>query len=506
MEKCLTLYWHVGEGHTDYVETVSFSPDGTILASGAYDRIVRLWDVETRQEIATLEGHEGGVYSVSFSLDGTILASSANDGTIRLWDVETREQIASLDEHEGSLAPSVSFSPDGKTLASGSFDATVRLWDIASRAPIASFEHEGWVYSVSFSPDGKTLASASTAGTVWLWDVESRAPLATLQGHAANLVYSVSFSPDGTTLASGSPDKWVILWDVSAWTQPRPQTLTMVPGRGHQGPAGAALTKPFAVLVLDQFGDLLAGVTVTFAVTAGGGTVSVETAATDADGRAATTLTLGPQPGTNTVEATVDRLEPVIFTATGLAVAQSLRKPSGDEQEGAAGAALGEPFVVEVRDQNGNPLAGAQVTFAVTAGGGTLSATTVTTDADGRAATALTLGRTPGTTTVRATVADLEPVTFTATGVAVPRTPGQASRLRDGRTGGHGLVRALRGRDQRSERLPSCRGDRHLFGYRRWGDSHHNHRYYGCRRTRRHHPDPGPRSRTEHRDGNRGRS
>ena len=69
-------------------------------------------------------------------------------------------------------------------------------------------------------------------------------------------------------------------------------------------------------------------------------------------------------------------------------------------------------------DQHGEPLAGATVTFAVTAGGGTLSATTATTDADGRASTTLTLGRTPGRTTVRATVAGLQPVTFTATAKA----------------------------------------------------------------------------------------
>ena len=84
-----------------------------------------------------------------------------------------------------------------------------------------------------------------------------------------------------------------------------------------------------------------------------------------------------------------------------------------------AAVGLSEPFVVEVRDQNGNPLAGAQVTFAVTGGGGTLSvttATTATTDAEGRAATTLTLGRLPGTNTVEVTVAGLEPVTFTAVG------------------------------------------------------------------------------------------
>ena len=75
------------------------------------------------------------------------------------------------------------------------------------------------------------------------------------------------------------------------------------------------------MLVLDQFGNPLAGAMVTFAVTAGGGTLSVETATTDGDGRASTTLTLGRTPGMNTVEATVAGLEPVTFTATGTALA-----------------------------------------------------------------------------------------------------------------------------------------------------------------------------------------
>ena len=206
---------------------------------------------------------------------------------------------------------------------------------------------------------------------------------------------------------------------MSEWTGPRPVALEIISGDGQQEPAGAA-TEPFVILLLDQFGDPLGGATVTFAVTAGGGTLSATTATTDANGRAATTLTLGRQPGTNTVEAIVAGLEPAIFAVTGVAIPRTLNKLSGDEQEGAAGAALTEPLVVEVRDQNGNSLAGVTVTFAVTAGGGTLSATTTTTDADGRTSTMLTLGSNPGMNTVRATVAGLEPVAFAATAEATP--------------------------------------------------------------------------------------
>ena len=208
-----------------------------------------------------------------------------------------------------------------------------------------------------------------------------------------------------------------------------PRNLTKVSGLDQQGPAGGALAHPFVVRVQDQYGNPLAGVTVTFAVTAGGGSLPAETATTDADGLGSTTLTLGREPARNTVRARVGDLEPVIFSATGLAVPTTLVGVSGGDQQASAGTALPEPFVVEVKDHNGNPLEGAQVTFAVTAGGGTLSVTTATTNANGRASANLTLGPDPETVTVVATVAGLDPVTFTATAKASPDFDG------DGETG-----------------------------------------------------------------------
>ena len=203
--------------HGNLVSSVSFSPDGRILASGSHDRTVRLWNVETQQNIATFDEHTREVLSVSFSPDGRILASGSWDGTIKLWDVETQQSVITLDEHT-DVVSSVSFSSDGRTLASGSYDNTVKLWDVETQTNIATLdEHTAQVLSVSFSPDGRTLASGLWDGTVKLWDVETQQSVIILDEHRAQ-VPSVSFSPDGRTLASGSYDNTVKLWDVETQT------------------------------------------------------------------------------------------------------------------------------------------------------------------------------------------------------------------------------------------------------------------------------------------------
>ena len=200
-------------------------------------------------------------------------------------------------------------------------------------------------------------------------------------------------------------------------TEETPHRLTKVSGDGQQGPVSTQLAKPFVVLVSDEDGSAFAGASVTFSVTTGEGTLSSTTVTTDANGRARSTLTLG-DPGTNTVEATVGELEPVTFTATALEqMPHSLTKISGDGQQGQAGEQLAKPFVVLVSDEDGATMAGVVVTFSVTAGGGTMSSTTATTNASGRAARTLTLGDEPGTNTVDVSVAGLDPVTFTATAV-----------------------------------------------------------------------------------------
>ena len=193
-----------------------------------------------------------------------------------------------------------------------------------------------------------------------------------------------------------------------------PPTLTSLSGNHQSAAVGTALANPFVVEVRDGNGNPLAGVTVTFVVRTGGGTLSPPTATTNASGQAASTLRLGTEAGPNTAEVSVEDIsEPVTFTAE--ALPPTLTSVSGNNQSAAVGTALANPFVVEVHDGNGSPLAGVAVTFVVRTGGGMLSNPTAITDARGQATSTLRLGTAPGTNMVEVNAEGItEIVTFSA--------------------------------------------------------------------------------------------
>ncbi|WP_445174804.1 nSTAND1 domain-containing NTPase [Microcoleus sp.] len=187
---------------------ISFHPSGKILASGGYDRKVRLWSLDGTP-LKVFVGHADQIYRVSFSPDGNLLATASWDKTIKLWSVEG-ELLQTFTGHSNWLY-GLCFSPDGKLLASSGVDRTIQLWDIDEGKLLQTFVgHTGTVFDLSFNPDGTILASASMDKTVRLWSPE-RGLIKTLARHNAG-VYGVSFSPDGKVIAAACWDSFINIW------------------------------------------------------------------------------------------------------------------------------------------------------------------------------------------------------------------------------------------------------------------------------------------------------
>jgi WD40 repeat protein len=220
-------------GHSDVVNSVAFSVDGKMLASGSDDRTIKLWEIETGRELKTLKGDFGVVSAVTFSADGKVLASGSLN-TIKLWDTATGKELKTFKAELGGIS-SVLFSADGKILASKSHEE-VKLWDVATGKELRTLKgHAGNFKSIAFSPDGKVLASGGNDHFIRLWDVASGRELKNLSGHS-NYVYSLAFSPNGTILASGS-DKEIKFWETATGRELK--TLT-----GHSYAVNALVFSP----------------------------------------------------------------------------------------------------------------------------------------------------------------------------------------------------------------------------------------------------------------------
>ena len=203
------------DGHTDAINSVTFSPDSEMLISASEDKTVKLWRT-TGELIESLEGHLDRVIAAEFSPDGKTIASASADGTVRLWNLNGQEKQV-LNGHSDQVND-ISFNPNNTRLASASFDGTIKIWNLNGREVAILKGHKGRVHSVTYSPDGNLIASSGSDGTIRLW-TKNGIEIKVLEVNNGEGL-EVSFSSDGKVLyaISGANEldaNTVARWDLS---------------------------------------------------------------------------------------------------------------------------------------------------------------------------------------------------------------------------------------------------------------------------------------------------
>jgi WD40 repeat protein len=244
-------------GHKGPIHCAEFSPDGKQLASASNDHTVRVWNVESAQQVECYRTHNDWVRAVAYSPDGKRLASAGDDDRIFFWNLATQQCIH---EHVGngcyiykvvfaqngktltlatsdnqiyhfdlvkstwqqwrghtSLVADVAYSPDSAFVASASYDATLRVWEVATGQCRRMLENPG-ICAITFSRNGTQLA-ASNQSTILVWDFPSFQPQRLLHNglshDASRRVFSIVYTLDDKYIVAGTEDRYVVIWDVT---------------------------------------------------------------------------------------------------------------------------------------------------------------------------------------------------------------------------------------------------------------------------------------------------
>ncbi len=255
-------------GHKGFLNGVAITPNGITAVSGSNDTTIRLWNLESKQQIRILEDipdvitsidisndgrwliaglmdesifvcdlkenkshflseHSENVWAVAISRDGKVGISGSSDCSVKVWDIRTGKVLVTF---EGHAAPvyGVTISHDNQLVVSGSSDKTIKIWNINEKKCCATLMgHTDVVTDIALTPDCKKILSVSLDSTLRVWDFESAKLVATLEGHTDD-IYAVAISSDGRRAVTGSSDKTIRVWDIQ-------QGKTIAVLEGHEG-------------------------------------------------------------------------------------------------------------------------------------------------------------------------------------------------------------------------------------------------------------------------------
>ncbi|XP_067664474.1 U5 small nuclear ribonucleoprotein 40 kDa protein-like [Haliotis asinina] len=218
-------------GHEGEIFTAKFSPDGQIIASSGFDRLIYFWTVYGECEnFAVLKGHTGAVMDLEFSTDGGMLFTVSTDKTGAVWDVDSGTRIRKLKGHQTFVNSCNPARRGPQLVCTGSDDGTVKLWDARKKGVIQTFQNTYQVTAVSFNDTAEQIFSGGIDNDIKVWDLRKNDVLYRMRGHS-DTVTGIEVSPDGSYLLSNAMDNTLRVWDIRPFA---PQERCVKIFQGHQ--------------------------------------------------------------------------------------------------------------------------------------------------------------------------------------------------------------------------------------------------------------------------------
>ena len=207
----------VRAAHLAIVDALAFSPDGKLLASGAYQE-VDLWDAHTGALRKKLTGFADRVVALAFSPNGKLLATGGGppteEGEVKVFEVPAGKLVTDIKNGHSDTVFGVCFSPDGTKLATCSADKFVKVFEVPAGKFVKLFEgHTHHVLDVGWKADGKLLASAGADNTIKVWDYQTGEQARTIAGHGKQVTRLLFIGKTGD-IVTCSGDQTVRFWNV----------------------------------------------------------------------------------------------------------------------------------------------------------------------------------------------------------------------------------------------------------------------------------------------------
>ncbi|XP_018668441.2 U5 small nuclear ribonucleoprotein 40 kDa protein-like [Ciona intestinalis] len=220
-------------GHEGEIYSSKFHPEGNMIASTGFERLIYLWNVygECDNFHVIKGGHKGAVLDLHFNTDGSNIITASTDKTVGLFDSETGERIKRMKGHNGIVNTCATARRGDPLVASGSDDCTVKIWDTRRKGAIKSIQLTYQITAVSFNDTSESVITGGIDNVIKVWDIRSEKSYIELQGHA-DTVTGLAVSKDGSFVLSNSMDCTMRKWDIRPFA-PQQRCTNLYMGHKH---------------------------------------------------------------------------------------------------------------------------------------------------------------------------------------------------------------------------------------------------------------------------------